>query len=82
VTSLMEFINNTPPHRLLYTMGTPSCLVKLGGKSICVDVEVLDASLDYNLLLGRSWTYAMTIVVSRICRIICFPREERIVAID
>jgi hypothetical protein len=25
-----------------------------------VEVEVVDTPLDYNLLLGRSWTYAMT----------------------
>jgi hypothetical protein len=31
---------------------------------VCVEVEVVDVPLDYNLLLGRSWTYAMTIVVS------------------
>jgi hypothetical protein len=25
---------------------------------MCVKVEVVDASLDYNILLGRSWIYA------------------------
>jgi hypothetical protein len=33
--------------------------VQLGGKTVCVEVEVVDAPLDYNLLLGWSWTYAM-----------------------
>jgi hypothetical protein len=37
----------------------PSFPVQLGGKTMCVEVEVVDVSLDYNLLLGRSWTYAM-----------------------
>jgi hypothetical protein len=27
-----------------------------------VDVKVVDAPLDYNLLLGCNWTYAMTAV--------------------
>jgi hypothetical protein len=30
----------------------PSFLVQLGGKTICIEVEVVDAPLDYNLLLG------------------------------
>ena len=34
----------------------------LGGKTISVQVEVVDAPLDYNLLLGRNWFYAMTVV--------------------
>jgi hypothetical protein len=36
--------------------------VQLGGKTVCVEVEVVDALLDYNLFLGRSWTYAMQVV--------------------
>jgi hypothetical protein len=31
---------------------------------VCVEVEVVDAPLDYNLLLGRSWTYAMQAMVA------------------
>jgi hypothetical protein len=37
------------PHGII-----PSFPVQLEGKSVCVDVEVVDTSLDYNLLLGRS----------------------------
>jgi hypothetical protein len=47
-----------------------------------VDVEVVDAPLDYNLLLGRNWTYAMTAVVSFIFRTLCFPHEGKVVTID
>jgi hypothetical protein len=65
------------PHGMI-----PSCPVTLGGKSVCVEVEVVDTPLDYNLLLGRSWTYAMTIVISTIFQIICFPHEGRIMTID
>ena len=31
-----------------------------------VKVEVVDAPLDYNLLLGRSWTYSMQVVVATV----------------
>jgi hypothetical protein len=44
------------PHGIL-----PAFLVQLGGKTIEVDVEVVDAHLDYNLLLGRNWTYVMVL---------------------
>ena len=36
--------------------------IKLAGKAVFVEVEVIDAPLDYNLLLGRSWTYAMSTI--------------------
>jgi len=45
-------------------------LVKLEDKTIAIDVEVVDAQLDYNLFLGRSWTYSMVVVVSSCFRII------------
>jgi hypothetical protein len=54
----------------------------LGGKIVCIEVEVVDASLDYNLFLGRSWTYAMQAVVSTVFRVLLFPHEDRIVTID
>ena len=31
--------------------------IKLGGKIVTVEVEVLNAPRDYNLLLGHSWFY-------------------------
>jgi hypothetical protein len=60
----------------------PSFPVQLGGKTVCVEVEVVDAPIDYNLLLGRSWTYAMQAVVATIFRVLLFPHEGRIVTID
>jgi hypothetical protein len=39
-------------------------------------------SLNYNLLLGRIWTYSMRVVVWTIFWIICFPHEGRIVTMD
>ena len=55
------------PHGII-----PSFPVQLGGKTVCVEVEVVDAPLDYNLLLGRSWTYAMQVVVLQLFESCCF----------
>jgi hypothetical protein len=49
---------------------------------VCVEVEVVNSSLDYNLLLGRSWTYDMQAVVATVFRVLFFPHEGRIVTID
>jgi hypothetical protein len=53
----------------------------LGGKSVSVNVEVVDAPLDYNLLLGISWFYSMTIVASSMFRCVQFPHQGKIVTI-
>jgi hypothetical protein len=45
------------PHAILQSLP-----IQLGSKIVTVDVEVLDAPLDYNFLLGRSWFYAMTVI--------------------
>jgi hypothetical protein len=47
-----------------------------------VDVEVVDAPLDYNLLLGHNWTYAMTAIVLSVFLTLCFPHDGKIVKID
>jgi hypothetical protein len=65
------------PHRIL-----PAFMVQLGGKKVEVDVEVVDVPLDYNLLLGCNWTYAMTVVVSSVFCTLCFPHEGKIMTID
>jgi hypothetical protein len=56
------------PHGILQSLP-----IQLGGKNITVDVEVVDAPLDYNLLLGRSWFYAMTTVASSVFLCVQFP---------
>jgi hypothetical protein len=65
------------PHGLLQSLA-----VQLGGKIVSVDVEVVDAPLDYNLLLGRSWFYAMTFIASSVFRCVQFPHQGKIVTID
>jgi hypothetical protein len=54
----------------------------LGCKAVTVDVEVVDAPLDYNLLLGRSWFYAMTVAASSDFRCVQFPHQGKIVTVD
>jgi hypothetical protein len=56
--------------------------VMLGGKTMNVEVEVVDAPIDYNLLLGRSWPYTMEVVPSSYFRCIKFLHEGKLVTID
>jgi hypothetical protein len=65
------------PHRLLQSLA-----IQLGGKTIIIDVEVVDAPLDYNLLLKRSWFYAMNSITSSMFRCVQFPHQGKIVTID
>ena len=65
------------PHGIL-----PTFLVQLGGKTVEVDVDVVYAPLDYNLLLGRNWTYAMTAIISSIFCTLFFSHDGNIMTID
>jgi hypothetical protein len=56
--------------------------VELGGKTILIDIEVIDAPLDYNILFGRSYMYAMKAVASSVFRTMMFPHNGKIVTID
>ncbi len=49
--------------------------ITLHGKTIMVDIEVIDKKLNYNLLLGRSWTYAMKAIVSIVFHITLIPLD-------
>lgn len=60
----------------------PAFPVTLGGKTVNVEVEVVDAPIDYNLLLGRSWTYAMEAAPSSYFRCIKFLHEGKLVTIN
>ena len=44
-----------------------------------VEVEIVDANLNYNTLLGRSWTHAMHVIASSLFRMIHFPHQGNIV---
>jgi hypothetical protein len=60
----------------------PAFPIHLGGKTVEVEVEVFNAPLDYNLLRGQNWTYAMVVVISFIFPTLCFPHEGNIVTIN
>lgn len=47
------------PHGILPTF--PICV---GRKVYNVEVEIVDANLDYNFFLGRNWVYVMDSIVS------------------
>ena len=65
------------PHGIL-----PDFEIKLAGKAVSVEVEVIDAPLDYNLVLGRSWTYSMFAIASVVFQVVVFPHEGKLVAVD
>ena len=60
----------------------PSLKVHLGGKTVAIEVEVVDAPLNYNILLGRNWMYSMQAIASSLFRVVCFPLNGNIVTID
>lgn len=46
-----------------------------------VEVEIIDANLNYNLLLDQSWTRAMHVVESSLFRMINVPHQGNIVTV-
>ena len=60
----------------------PTFLAMLWGKIMNVEVEVVDVPIDYNLLLGQSWTYAMKVVPSSYFGCIKFLHEGKLVTIE
>ena len=52
------------------------------GKVINIEVEVIDAKLYYNLLLGRNWVYEMDVIFLTLFHVICFPHEGKIIKVD
>ena len=47
-----------------------------------VDVEVFDACLDYNPLLGHRWIDSMRTVVSTLFRVLHFPHQGKFITVD
>jgi hypothetical protein len=56
--------------------------IELGGKTIFVNVEVVHAPLEYNMLLECTWVYEMIVVVSSVFRVLSFPHQGKIIVID
>jgi len=60
----------------------PNIPVKLAGKTVLMDTEVLDTQLDYNILLSQSYMYEMLVVASSVFRIMMFAHEVKVITID
>jgi hypothetical protein len=56
--------------------------VEVGGKTIPIDIEVIDAPLDYNIFFKRSYMYAMKAVASSLFRTMMFPHNGKIITIN
>ena len=56
--------------------------VKLAGNTVEIEVKVIGGNLDYNILLGRPWIYAMATVVSTYFRKFAFPFQGGIIIIN
>ena len=56
--------------------------ISLAGKTVLVDIEVFNTQLDYNLLLGHSYMYAMRVLESIIFHIMMFPHDGNIMTVD
>lgn len=52
--------------------------IELEGKTIAIEVEAVNSQLDYNILLGRIWTYDISVVVSSFFRMIFFLIKEKL----
>jgi hypothetical protein len=64
-------------------LGTvPQFPVTLGGKTVFIDVMVVQDPLDFSLLHGRDYVYAMKAIVSTLFRVISFPHNGRVVTVD
>jgi hypothetical protein len=60
----------------------PSLSITLEGKSVNVKVDLFDAPLDYNLLLGHSWIDSMRVVMSTLFCVLRFPHQGKVVTFD
>jgi hypothetical protein len=60
----------------------PQLPISLGGKTVLVDVIVVQGPLDFNMLLEHDYVYAMNVVVSTLFWVMHFPHNGSIVTID
>jgi hypothetical protein len=64
-------------------LGTlPQFPVTLGGKTVFIDVMVVQDPLDFSLLLGQDYVYAMKAIVSTLFHVVSFPHDVQVVTVD
>jgi hypothetical protein len=75
---LLSFnIKNSQP------LGTlPQFPISLEGKTVFIDVMVVQDPLDFTLLLGKDYVYVMKAIVSTLFCVISFPHDGQVVTID
>jgi hypothetical protein len=69
-------------HPSKYLGVLPQFPILSGGKTVLVDVIVVEGPLDFNMPLGRDYVYVMNIVVSTLFWVMHFPHNGSIVTID
>lgn len=77
--SSLKSLNN---HSFIPNNYLASYPITLYGKTVMVEIEVVDKRLEYNILLGHSWNYAMMDIVSTIFCIILSPLDGKVVTVD
>lgn len=55
---------------------------ELGGKMVLIDIKVINAPLNYNIIIGRSYMYAMKVVSSSVFCTMIFPHDGKIFTLD
>jgi hypothetical protein len=55
--------------------------IEIGGKTILIEIKVIDAQLDHNILFGHSYMYAMKAIASSVFRMMMFPHKGKIITI-
>jgi hypothetical protein len=60
----------------------PQFPISLGGKTVLVNVIVVQGPLYFNMILRRDYVYAMNVVVSTLFQVMHFPHNGSIVTID
>lgn len=56
--------------------------MELEGKIVSIEVEVIDAPIYYNFMLGCTWFYEMKVAMYSIFQLVCFPHLVNVVMID
>lgn len=56
--------------------------MELDEKKVHINIEVNYAPLDYNVLLGHSFMYAMRVIASSVFCLLMFPLDGKVVTID
>lgn len=82
LVSSTTFLKSFENHSLKTNGIIPAFPIKLVRKTMLVQVKVVDTPLDYNMLLGRNWSYAMQSIISLVFKAIWFPHESKIVTIN